>query len=253
MKIIVPIKRVLDPFTQARIDSQTQSVDLTNSKMAMNPFCEIAVEQALQLQESGIATETIAVSIGVDKTIDTLRTALAMGIDRAIFVRTETELNLQPLTIAKILASIVNKENSELIIMGKQAVDNDNNQTGQMLSGLTGFSLGTFISKFSINEDKSSVEICREVDSGIETRNLKFPSIVTVDLRLNEPRYASLPNIMKARSKPLETVELSSLGIDTSPRIKTLSVEESGSKDRSAKQVGSANELFDELSQLGVI
>jgi electron transfer flavoprotein beta subunit len=253
MKIIIPIKRVLDPFTQARIDKQTQSVDLTNSKMAMNPFCEIAVEEALKIQESGHATETIAVSIGADKTIDTLRNALAMGVDRAIFVRTETELNLQPLTLGKILSAIIKKEGADLVIMGKQAVDNDNNQTGQILSGLLDYSIGTFISKFKLSEDNNSVEVCREIDTGIETRNLKLPAIVTVDLRLNEPRYASLPNIMKARSKPLETVELSSLDIDTSPRVKVLGVEESGSKDRAAKQIYSANELFEELKQLGAM
>ncbi len=253
MKIIVPIKRVLDPFTQARIDKQTQSVDLTNSKMAMNPFCEIAVEEALRLKESKKATETVAVSIGTDKTVDTLRTALAMGIDRAIFIRTETELDLQPLTIGKILASIVKKEEAQLVIMGKQAVDNDNNQTGQMLSGLLNYSLGTFISQFNLSDDNNSIEVYREIDSGIETRSIKLPAIVTVDLRLNEPRYASLPNIMKARSKPLETIEISSLDVDTSARINVLSVEESGSKDRSAKNVNSASELFDELKKLGVM
>ncbi|MDP6103347.1 MAG: electron transfer flavoprotein subunit beta/FixA family protein [Gammaproteobacteria bacterium] len=253
MKIIVPIKRVLDPFTQARIDKQTQSVDLTNSKMAMNPFCEIAVEEALRLKESEKATETVAVSIGTDKTVDTLRTALAMGIDRAIFIRTETELDLQPLTIGKILASIVKKEEAQLVIMGKQAVDNDNNQTGQMLSGLLNYSLGTFISQFNLSDDNNSIEVYREIDSGIETRSIKLPAIVTVDLRLNEPRYASLPNIMKARSKPLETIEISSLDVDTSARINVLSVEESGSKDRSAKNVNSASELFDELKKLGVM
>ncbi len=253
MKIIVPIKRVLDPFTQARIDKQTQSVDLTNSKMAMNPFCEIAVEEALRLKESEKATETVAVSIGTDKTVDTLRTALAMGIDRAIFIRTETELDLQPLTIGKILASIVKKEEAQLVIMGKQAVDNDNNQTGQMLSGLLNYSLGTFISQFNLSDDNNSIEVYREIDSGIETRSIKLPAIVTVDLRLNEPRYASLPNIMKARSKPLETIEISSLDVDISARINVLSVEESGSKDRSAKNVNSASELFDELKKLGVM
>ena len=150
MKIIIPIKRVLDPYTQARINKQTQLVDLTNAKMAMNPFCEIAVEEALTLKESGSASETIAVSIGTDKTVDTLRTALAMGVDRAIFIKTETDLDLQPLHIAKILANIINREQAELIIMGKQAVDNDNNQTGQILSGLLDYSLGTFISKFDL-------------------------------------------------------------------------------------------------------
>ena len=164
-----------------------------------------------------------------------------------------TELDLQPLTIGKILASIVKKEEAQLVIMGKQAVDNDNNQTGQMLSGLLNYSLGTFISQFNLSDDNNSIEVYREIDSGIETRGIKLPAIVTVDLRLNEPRYASLPNIMKARSKPLETIEISSLDVDTSARINVLSLEESGSKDRSAKNVSSASELFDELKKLGVM
>ncbi len=237
MKIIVPIKRVLDPYTQARVDKQSQTVDLNNAKMAMNPFCEIAVEEALKLQEAGKVSETIAVSIGTDKTVDTLRTALAMGVDRAIFVKTDSELNLQPLHVGKILTKIIEKEEAQLVFMGKQAVDNDNNQTGQILSGLLNFSLGTFISEFKLSDDGNSVEVSREIDSGIESRKLNIPAIVTVDLRLNEPRYASLPNIMKARSKPLETIELTSLDIDVTPRVKVLSVEESGTKDRAAKEV----------------
>jgi len=253
MKIIIPIKRVLDPYTQARVDKQSQTVDLNNAKMAMNPFCEIAVEEALKLQEAGKASETIVVSIGTDKTVDTLRTALAMGVDRAIFVKTDSELNLQPLHVGKILAKIIEKEKAQLVFMGKQAVDNDNNQTGQILSGLLNFSIGTFISEFKFSDDGNSVEVSREIDSGIETRKLNLPAIVTVDLRLNEPRYASLPNIMKARSKPLETIELASLDIDLTPRVKVLSVEESGTKDRAAKEVQSAQELYSELNQLGVL
>ena len=253
MKIIIPIKRVLDPYTQARVDKQSQTVDLNNAKMAMNPFCEIAVEEALKLQEAGKVSETIAVSIGTDKTVDTLRTALAMGVDRAIFVKTDSELNLQPLHVGKILTKIIEKEKAQLVFMGKQAVDNDNNQTGQILSGLLNFSLGTFISEFKLSDDGNSVEVSREIDSGIESRKLNIPAIVTVDLRLNEPRYASLPNIMKARSKPLETIELTSLDIDVTPRVKVLSVEESGTKDRAAKEVQSAQELYSELNQLGVL
>ena len=176
-----------------------------------------------------------------------------MGVDRAIFIKTETDLDLQPLHVAKILANIINREQADLIIMGKQAVDNDNNQTGQILSGLLDYSLGTFISKFDLSSDSKSVEVCREIDSGIETRKLNLPSIVTVDLRLNEPRYASLPNIMKARSKPLETIEIESLGIDITPRIKVISVAESGTKDRASKQISSAEEFFSELNQLGVL
>jgi len=253
MKIIIPIKRVLDPYTQARVDKQSQTVDLNNAKMAMNPFCEIAVEEALKLQEAGKASETIAVSIGTDKTVDTLRTALAMGVDKAIFVKTDSELNLQPLHVGKILAKIIEQEQAQLVFMGKQAVDNDNNQTGQILSGLLNFSLGTFISEFKLSDDGNSIEVSREIDSGIESRKLNIPAIVTVDLRLNEPRYASLPNIMKARSKPLETIELTSLDIDVTPRVKVLSVEESGTKDRAAKEVQSAQELYSELNQLGVL
>ena len=253
MKIIIPIKRVLDPYTQARVDKQSQTVDLNNAKMAMNPFCEIAVEEALKLQEAGKASETIAVSIGTDKTVDTLRTALAMGVDKAIFVKTDSELNLQPLHVGKILAKIIEQEQAQLVFMGKQAVDNDNNQTGQILSGLLNFSIGTFISEFKFSDDGNSVEVSREIDSGIETRKLNIPAIVTVDLRLNEPRYASLPNIMKARSKPLETIELASLDIDLTPRVKVLGVEESGTKDRAAKEVQSAQELYSELNQLGVL
>ena len=253
MKIIIPIKRVLDPYTQARVDKQSQTVDLNNAKMAMNPFCEIAVEEALKLQEAGKVSETIAVSIGTDKTVDTLRTALAMGVDRAIFVKTDSELNLQPLHVGKILTKIIEKEEAQLVFMGKQAVDNDNNQTGQILSGLLNFSLGAFISEFKLSDDGNSVEVSREIDSGIESRKLNIPAIVTVDLRLNEPRYASLPNIMKARSKPLETIELISLDIDVTPRVKVLSVEESGTKDRAAKEVQSAQELYSELNQLGVL
>ena len=253
MKIIIPIKRVLDPYTQARVDKQSQTVDLNNAKMAMNPFCEIAVEEALKLQEAGKASETIVVSIGTDKTVDTLRTALAMGVDKAIFVKTDSDLNLQPLHVGKILAKIIEQEQAQLVFMGKQAVDNDNNQTGQILSGLLNFSIGTFISEFKFSDDGNSVEVSREIDSGIETRKLNIPAIVTVDLRLNEPRYASLPNIMKARSKPLETIELASLDIDLTPRVKVLSVEESGTKDRAAKEVQSAQELYSELNQLGVL
>ena len=253
MKVLVPIKRVIDANIKVRVKTDNSGVELSNVKMAMNPFCEIAVEEALTLKESGAASETIAVSIGTDKTVDTLRTALAMGVDRAIFIKTESELDLQPLHIGKILANIIRREEAELIIMGKQAVDNDNNQTGQILSGLLDYSLGTFISKFELSADASSVEVSREIDSGIEIRKLNLPAIVTVDLRLNEPRYASLPNIMKARSKPLETIELDSLGIDTSPRIKVISVVESGTKDRASKQISSAEELFSELNQMGVL
>ena len=202
---------------------------------------------------AGKASETIAVSIGTDKTVDTLRTALAMGVDKAIFVKTDSDLNLQPLHVGKILAKIIEQEQAQLVFMGKQAVDNDNNQTGQILSGLLNFSLGTFISEFKLSDDGNSIEVSREIDSGIETRKLNIPAIVTVDLRLNEPRYASLPNIMKARSKPLETIELSSLDIDITPRVKVLSVEESGTKDRAAKGVQSAQELYNELNQLGVL
>ena len=253
MKKKIANKRDIENKTKERDKKKNEQEDKDNAKMEMKTFCEIAVEEALTLKESGAASETIAVSIGTDKTVDTLRTALAMGVDRAIFIKTESELDLQPLHIGKILANIIRREEAELIIMGKQAVDNDNNQTGQILSGLLDYSLGTFISKFELSADASSVEVSREIDSGIEIRKLNLPAIVTVDLRLNEPRYASLPNIMKARSKPLETIELDSLGIDTSPRIKVISVVESGTKDRASKQISSAEELFSELNQMGVL
>ena len=246
MKIIIPIKRVLDPYTQARVNKQTEQVDLTNAKMAMNPFCEIAVEEALTLKESGAATETIAVSIGTDKTVDTLRTALAMGVDRAIFIKTESELDLQPLHVGKILANIIKREEAELIIMGKQAVDNDNNQTGQILSGLLNYSLGTFISQFDLSSDASSVEVSREIDSGIETRKLNLPAIVTVDLRLNEPRYASLPNIMKAKKKEMDIQPVDSLGIDIAPRLELISVEPPATRAEGIK-VESVEELVSKL------
>ena len=183
MKIIIPVKRVLDPYTQARVNKQTQQVDLSNAKMAMNPFCEIAVEEALTLKESGSASETIAVSIGTDKTVDTLRTALAMGVDRAIFIKTDSELDLQPLHVAKILANIINREEAELVIMGKQAVDNDNNQTGQMLSGLIDYSLGTFISKFDLSSDASVLKFLVKLTQALKRENLTFlPSLrLTLD------------------------------------------------------------------------
>ncbi len=253
MKKKIANKRDIENKTKERDKKKNEQEDKDNAKMEMKTKREIAVEEALTLKESGAASETIAVSIGTDKTVDTLRTALAMGVDRAIFIKTESELDLQPLHIGKILANIIRREEAELIIMGKQAVDNDNNQTGQILSGLLDYSLGTFISKFELSADASSVEVSREIDSGIEIRKLNLPAIVTVDLRLNEPRYASLPNIMKARSKPLETIELDSLGIDTSPRIKVISVVESGTKDRASKQISSAEELFSELNQMGVL
>ena len=251
MKVLVAVKRVVDYNVKVRPKSDGTDVDLANVKMSINPFCEIAVEEAVRLKEKGVVSEILAVSVGPQQSQEQLRTALALGADRAILVSTEN--TLEPLAIAKCLKAVCDSESPDLVLMGKQAIDGDNNQTGQMLSGLIDYSLGTFISKFDLSSDASSVEVSREIDSGIETRKLNLPAIVTVDLRLNEPRYASLPNIMKARSKPLETIELSSLGIDTAPRIKVISVEESGTKDRASKQISSAEELFTELNQMGVL
>lgn len=249
MKVLVPIKRVVDYNVKVRPKSDESGVDLNNVKMAMNPFCEIAVEEAVKLKEAGSADEIIAVTIGTSASQEQLRTALALGADRAILI--ETDVEADPLGISKLLKAIVEKESPDLIILGKQAIDGDNNQTGQMLGALLGYPQATFASEVNLEDGKAIVT--REIDGGLQTISINMPAIVTTDLRLNEPRYASLPNIMKARSKPLETIELSSLGIDTAPRIKVVSVEESGTKDRASKQISSAEELFTELNQMGVL
>ncbi|PKG68317.1 MULTISPECIES: electron transfer flavoprotein subunit beta/FixA family protein [Pseudoalteromonas] len=222
MKVLVPIKRVIDYNVKARVKSDNSDVDLTNVKMAMNPFCEIAIEEAIRLKEAGTATEVVAVTIGPKASQEQLRTALALGADKAIHI--ETDEKLESLHIAKLLAKIVEQESPELIILGKQSIDSDNNQTGQMLAALTKRGQGTFASKVVIENGK--VNVTREVDGGLQTVALNLPAVVTTDLRLNEPRYASLPNIMKAKRKPLEVIAADSLGVDLTPRIQLISVEE---------------------------
>jgi len=247
MKILVPVKRVIDYNVKPRVKADGSGVDLANVKMSMNPFDEIAVEEAIRLKEKGTATEIIAVSIGVAKAQETLRTALAMGADRAILVQTDDEV--EPLGVAKILAKIVEEEQPGLVILGKQAIDDDSNQTGQMLAALLGWGQGTFASKVEVAGD--SVAVTREVDGGLETVSLKTPAIVTTDLRLNEPRYASLPNIMKAKSKPLATKAPADFGVDIAPRLTTLKVVEPPKRSAGIK-VADVDELVTKLKAMGV-
>ena len=247
MKILVPVKRVLDYNVKPRVKSDGTGVDLANVKMSMNPFDEIGVEEAIRLKEKGVATEIIAVSVGPVKAQETLRTALAMGADRAILVQTDDAV--EPLALAKIFKAIADAEQPGLVILGKQAIDDDNNQTGQMLAALTGWAQGTFAS--AVNVEGDSVNVTREVDGGLETVKLKLPAIVTTDLRLNEPRYASLPNIMKAKSKPLDTKSPADYGVDTAPRVKTLKVSEPAARSAGVK-VADVDELGAKLKALGV-
>lgn len=247
MKVLVPVKRVLDYNVKPRVKADGSGVDLANVKMSMNPFDEIAVEEAIRLKEKGAVTEIVVVSIGEQKSQETLRTALAMGADRAILVTSETKV--EPLGVAKLLAKIVEEEAPQLVILGKQAIDDDNNQTGQMLAGLLGWAQGTFASKVDIADGKASVT--REVDGGLETDALMLPAIVTTDLRLNEPRYASLPNIMKAKSKPMATKTAADYGVDVSPRLTTLKVVEPGKRSAGVK-VADVDELVMKLKAMGV-
>jgi electron transfer flavoprotein beta subunit len=247
MKIIVPVKRVIDYNVKPRVKSDGSGVDLANVKMSMNPFDEIAVEEALRLREKGVATEIIAVSVGPQKAQETLRTALAMGADRAILVMTDDEV--EPLAVAKILKAIADAEAPGLVILGKQAIDDDCNQTGQMLAALMGRPQGTFASEVTVDGD--SVTVKREVDGGLETVKLKMPAIVTTDLRLNEPRYASLPNIMKAKSKPMDNKTPADYGVDTTPRLKTLKVVEPPVRSAGIK-VADVDALVAKLKELGV-
>ncbi|WP_322083311.1 electron transfer flavoprotein subunit beta/FixA family protein [Burkholderia sp. BCC1972] len=221
-KILVAVKRVVDANVKVGVKSDNTGVDIANVKMSMNPFDEIAVEEAVRLKEAGVATEVIAVSVGVTQAQETLRTALAIGADRAILV--ESNDSVEPLAVAKILKALVDKEQPQLVILGKQAIDDDSNQTGQMLAALAGLPQATFASKVTIADGKATV--AREVDGGAETLSLSLPAVVTTDLRLNEPRYVTLPNIMKAKKKPLETVKPEDLGVDVAPRLKTLKVVE---------------------------
>ena len=233
MKILVPVKRVVDYNVKVRVKSDGSGVDIANVKMSMNPFDEIAVEEAMRLKEKGVATEIVAVSCGVTACQETLRTAMAIGADRAILVEVGADVELQPLAVAKLLAALVAKEQPGLVILGKQAIDDDCNQTGQMLAALAHLGQATFASKVVVADGK--VAVTREVDGGMETLELKLPAIVTTDLRLNEPRYVTLPNIMKAKKKPLEVVKPDALGVDVAPRIKTLQVAEPAKRSAGIK------------------
>lgn len=248
MKVLVPVKRVLDYNVKPRVKADGTGVDLANVKMSMNPFDEIAVEEAIRLKEKGVATEIVAVSVGPAKAAETLRTALAMGADRAILIQCDEEV--EPLGVAKLLKAITDEEAPQLVILGKQAIDDDSNQTGQMLAALTGWGQGTFASKVELTDGEATVT--REVDGGLETVALALPAIVTTDLRLNEPRYASLPNIMKAKSKPMATKTPADLGVDVAPRLKTLKVVEPQKRQAGVK-VADVDELVGKLKTLGVV
>ncbi len=247
MKLLVAVKRVIDYNVKPRVRMDGSGVDLANVKMSMNPFDEIAVEEAIRLKEKGAATEIVAVSVGPAKAQETLRTALAMGADRAILIQTDEEV--EPLAVAKILKGIVDEEQPGLVILGKQAIDDDSNQVGQMLGALLGWPQGTFASKLEVNG--SDLNVTREVDGGLETLKLATPAIVTTDLRLNEPRYASLPNIMKAKSKPMVVKSPGDYGVDVAPRLETLKVIEPVKRQAGIK-VGSVDELVDKLKAMGV-
>ena len=242
MKVLVPVKRVVDYNVKVRVKSDGTGVDIANVKMSMNPFDEIAVEEAVRLKEKGVVTEVIVVSCGVAQCQETLRTAMAIGADRGILV--ETDVDLQPLAIAKLLKALVDKEQPGLVILGKQAIDGDNNQTGQMLAALTDLPQATFASKVEVAGDK--VAVSREVDGGLETLSLSMPAIITTDLRLNEPRYVILPNIMKAKKKQLDTFKPEDLGVDVAPRLKTLKVAEPAKRGAGVK-VADVAALVDKL------
>ena len=248
MKILVPVKRVIDYNVKPRVKMDGTGVDLTNVKMSMNPFDEIAVEEAIRLKEKGAASEIVVVSVGPQKAQDTLRTALAMGADRAILILSEAEV--EPLAVAKLLKAVMDEESPGIVLLGKQAIDDDSNQTGQMLAALSGRPQGTFASKVEVKGDK--VEVTREVDGGLETGSLTLPAIVTTDLRLNEPRYASLPNIMKAKTKPMATKTAADYGVDIAPRLTILKVEEPAKRQAGVK-LGSVDELVAKLKDLGVV
>ncbi len=249
MKLLVCVKRVVDYNVKIRVKPDGSGVELANVKMSMNPFDEIAVEEAVRLKEQGKATEIVAVSIGPQQAGETLRTALAMGADRGILVKTDA--TVEPLAVAKILKGVIAQEKPDLVIMGKQAIDDDSNQTGQMLAALLGWPQGTFA--FKVNLGEGSVDVTREVDGGLQTVGLKLPAIVTTDLRLNEPRYASLPNIMKAKKKPLDETTPETLGVDVAPRLKVLKTAEPGGRKAGVK-VGSVAELVSKLkTEAGVL
>ena len=242
MKILVPIKRVVDYNVKIRVKADQSGVELANVKMAMNPFDEIAVEEAVRLKEAGKATEVVAVSAGVAQCQETLRTAMAIGADRGILI--ESDADLQPLAVAKLLKAIVDKEQPKLVILGKQAIDDDSNQTGQMLAALLGWPQATFASKVEVAGEK--VQVTREIDGGLETLSLPLPAVITTDLRLNEPRYATLPNIMKAKKKPLDTLKPADLGVDVTPRLTTLKVVEPAARSAGVK-VADVAQLIEKL------
>ena len=248
MKVLIPIKRVLDYNVKVRVKADQSGVDLANVKMSMNPFDEISVEQAVRMQEAGTASETIAISIGPDKAQETIRTALAMGIDRGIHVKTDEEV--EPLAVAKILKAIVEGENPDLVILGKQAIDDDSNQTGQMLAALLDWPQATFAN--TLEKSGDSLTVGREVDGGIQTVKVSLPAVVTTDLRLNEPRYASLPNIMKAKRKPIDAKTPDDYGVDITPRLSTIKVAEPAGRSAGVK-VENAAELVAKLKSEGVI
>jgi electron transfer flavoprotein beta subunit len=253
MKVLVPVKRVIDYNVKVRVKADGSGVDLANVKMSMNPFDEIAVEEAIRLKEKGVATEVIVVSIGVKQSQETLRTALAMGADRAILIEAaaDTTVDIEPLAVAKLLAAVVAAEAPGLVLCGKQAIDNDMNATGQMLAALLGWSQATFVSELSVEGDKALVT--REVDGGLQRISVKMPAIVTVDLRLNEPRYASLPNIMKAKAKPMAMKTPADYGVDVAPRLAVLKTVEPAGRKAGVK-VGSVAELIAKLrDEAGVI
>jgi len=252
MKVLVPVKRVIDYNVKVRVKADGSGVDLANVKMSMNPFDEIAVEQAIRLKEAGQANEVVAVSIGVKQNQETLRTALAMGADRAILVvaTEDVHTDIEPLTVAKILKAVVDEEQPGIVLAGKQAIDNDMNATGQMLAALTGWSQATFVSELEIQGDHALVT--REVDGGLQTIKVSMPTIVTVDLRLNEPRYASLPNIMKAKKKPMEEKTPADLGVDIAPRLTIVSTGEPDARAAGIK-VSSVDELVEKLKEVGAV
>ncbi len=244
MKVLVPVKRVIDANIKVRVKSDQSGVELNNVKMAMNPFCEIAVEEAIRLKEAGAVEEIVLVTAGIQQSQETLRTGLAMGADRGILI--ETDEALEPLAVAKLLKVVVEREKPGLVLLGKQAIDGDNNQTGQMLAGLLNWSIGSFVSKLEASND--SISVVREVDGGLEKVRLKSPAIVTVDLRLNEPRYASLPNIMKAKKKPIDVFTPEDLGVGVARRVTVLKVVEPVARDAGVR-VSSAAELVEKLRQ----
>lgn len=248
MKVLVPVKRVIDPNVRVRVNNEGSGVETTNVKMAINPFCEIALEEAVRLKEQGVAVEVIAVAIGDKSSQEQLRTALALGADRALLITTDQAL--EPLAVAKILNQVVQQEQPGLVILGKQAVDNDNNQTGQMLAALTGWPQGTFASKLAV--DGAVVKVTREVDGGLQTCELDLPAIITADLRLNDPRFASLPNIMKAKRKPIEEHSAQSFGLDLSPRLSIVSVKAPPERQAGIK-VASVAELVEKLKNEAAI